>query len=238
MWQQVGLTLALTSGLPDDTLPEVVETLLTRLKQLGLHASGLSLDKGFGSGPVMGSLQPVRPSALLAGPLRGKPAGIPARGQGPRGRFTPNYPFTDGTTARLVRVDTRVPDPKSNRQQRNWRAFVLVLLDWTPRPVYRNYRRRFGIESAYRLLRQLKVLTNCRNPAWRFFRFGLGLLLQKVWVLARGWFTRRPGKGRHKLIPSLLRFARFRKLLGRAIERFHPPPLAVSVFASSQSVIH
>jgi hypothetical protein len=66
----------------------------------------------------------------------------------------------------------------------------------------------------------------------------LGLLMQNIWVLARWLFTRRPGKGRHKLIPALLRFATFRKLLVRAVERFYPPPLAISVFVSPQSVIH
>jgi hypothetical protein len=84
----------------------------------------------------------------------------------------------------------------------------------------------------------MKVMTNSRNPALRFFLLGLGLLMQNVWVLARWLFTRRPGKGRYKLIPLLLRFDRFRKLLVRAVERFYPPPLAVSVFVSPQSVIH
>jgi len=88
------------------------------------------------------------------------------------------------------------------------------------------------------MLRQVKVLTNSRNPALRFFFLGLGLLMQNVWVLARWLFTRRPDKGRHKLIPALLRFASFRKLLVRAVERFYPPPLAVAVFVSPQSVIH
>jgi IS4 transposase len=88
------------------------------------------------------------------------------------------------------------------------------------------------------LLHQVKVLTNSRNPALRFFLLGLGLLMQNVWVLVRWLFTRHPGKGSYKLIPALLRFARFRKLLVRAVELFYPPPLAVSVFVSPQSVIH
>jgi hypothetical protein len=87
-------------------------------------------------------------------------------------------------------------------------------------------------------LRQVRVLTNSRNPALRLFFFSLGLLMQIVWVLARCLFTRRPGEGRPKLIPSLLRFDRFRKLLLRAVERFYPPPLAITVFVSPQSVIH
>lgn len=238
IWRQVRLTLALTYVLPEDDLPGVVERLLQRLGQVGLHATVLYLDKGFCSGDILRHLQRVRQAAVLACPIRGKTGGIRGLCQGQRGSFTSDYTFTDGTSARLTLVDTRVRDPKTQRKQRKWLAFVTVLLDWTPRQVYSKYRRRFGIEASYRLLRQVKVLTNSRNPALRFFFFGLGLLMQNVWVLARWLFTRRPGKGRHKLIPSLLRFAVFRKLLVRAVERFYPPPLAVSVFLSPQSVIH
>ena len=143
-----------------------------------------------------------------------------------------------GTTARLTLVDTRVHRSKTKRKQRKWLAFVLVNLDWTPHQVYSNYRRRFGIEASYRILRQVKALTNSRNPAFRFFLLGLGLLMQNVWVWVRWLLTRRPGKGRHKLIPTLLRFDRFRKLLVRAVERYYPPPTAIAVFVAPQSVIH
>jgi hypothetical protein len=237
IWREVRLTLALTYVLPEDDLPGVVERLLQRLGYVGLHATVLYLDKGFCSGEVIRYLQRTQQAAVLACPIRGKQGGIRALCQG-RGSFATNYTFTDGTVAGLVLVDTRVPDPKTKRKQRKWLAFVTVHLDWTSRQVYAKYRRRFGIEASYRMLRQVKVLTNSRNPALRFFFLGLGLLMQNVWVLARWLFTRRPGKGRYKLIPSLLRFDRFRKLLVRAVERFYPPPLAVAVFVSPESVIH
>lgn len=238
IWREVRLTLALTYVLPEDTLPQVVEKLMTRLEQVGLHALVLYLDKGFCSGAVIRFLQSIQQAAVLACPIRGKQGGIRALCHGRHGSFTTPYTFTDGTTAHLVLVDTRVPDPKTKRKQRKWLAFVLVQLDWTPHQVFTKYRRRFGIEASYRILRQVKVLTNSRNPALRFFFLGLGLLMQNIWVLARWLFTRRPGKGRYKLIPSLLRFDRFRKLLVRAIEHYYPPPLAISVFVLPQSVIH
>ncbi|MDX1990750.1 MAG: hypothetical protein SF029_00075 [bacterium] len=237
IWREVRLTLALTYVLPSDTLPKVVEKLLDTLKQVGLHATVLYLDKGFCSGEVIRALQARQQAAVLACPIRGKTGGIRALCQG-RGSFNTDYTFTDGTTARLTLVDTRVPDPKTKRKQRKWLAFILIHLDWTPHLVFSKYRRRFGIEASYRMLRQVKVLTNSRNPALRFFLLGLGLLMQNVWVLSRWLFTRRPGKGRHKLIPALLRFDRFRKLLVRAVERYYPPPLAIGVFVSPQSVIH
>ena len=185
----------------------------------------------------MDYLQRSGQSAILACPIRGKQGGIRALCQG-RGSFSTDYTFTDGTHVHLVLVDTRVRDPKTKRKQRKWLAFVLVHLDWSPKQVFSQYRRRFGIEASYRILRQVKVLTNSRNPALRFFLLGLGLLMQNVWVLARWLFTRRPGKGRHKLIPSLLRFVCFRKLLVRTIERFYPPPWVLPVFASPQFVFH
>ena len=237
IWREVRLTLALTYVLPEDNLPDVVEKLLKQLKRVGLRATVLYLDKGFCSGEVIRALQRTQQAAVLACPIRGKQGGIRALCQG-RGSFSTDYTFTDGTLAHLTLVDTRVADPKTKRKQRKWLAFVLVHLDWTPHQVFTKYRRRFGIEASYRMLRQVKVLTNSRNPALRFFFFGLGLVMQNVWVLARWLFTRRPSKGRHKLIPSLLRFDRFRKLLVRAVERFYPPPLAISVFVSPESVIY
>lgn len=237
IWREVRLTLALRYVLPEEDLPSVVEGLLQRLRHLGLHATVVYLDKGFCSGNIIRYLQRTRQAAILACPIRGKQGGIRSLCQG-RGSYTTDYTFTDGTSARLALVDTRVCNPKTKRKQRKWLAFVLVNLDWTPAQIYRKYRRRFGIEASYRLLRQVKVLTNSRNPALRFFLLGLGLLMQNIWVLVRWLFTRRPGKGRHKLIPSLLRFDRFRKLLVRAVERYYPPPLAISVFVSPQSVIH
>jgi hypothetical protein len=237
IWKDVRLTLALRYVLPDEALPDVVNGLLDRLEQIGIHATVLYLDKGFCSGEVIRSLQHRKQAALLACPIRGKRGGIRGLCHGP-GSYLANYTFTDGTRARLALVDTRVFDPKLKRKQRKWLAFVCVNLDWSPHLVFARYRRRFGIEASYRMLRQVKVLTNSRNPALRFFFLGLGLLMQNVWVLARWLFTRRPGRGPYKLIPHLLRFAAFRKLLVRAVERFYPPPLVIDVFVSPQSVIH
>lgn len=194
IWREVRLTLALTYVLPEDDLPGVVQRLLQRLRHLSFQAMVLYLDKGFCSGELIRYLQRTQQAAVLACPIRGKQGGLRALCQG-RGSFSTDYTFTDGTTARLTLVDTRVPNPKTRRKQRKWLAFVLVHLDWTPRQVYRKYHRRFGIEASYRLLRQVKVLTNSRNPALRFFFLGLGLLLQNVWPWPAGCSPVVPVKG-------------------------------------------
>jgi hypothetical protein len=128
-----------------------------------------------------------------------------------------------------------VPD-KTQRKPRKWLAFVRpflwkgVNLTWTPHQVYQNYRRRFGVECSYRLLRQVKALTNSRNPALRFFLLGWAGDAKRLGVAALAVYCR-PGKGRYQLIPTLLRFDRFRKLLIRAIEVLFPPLRMVLVYA-------
>jgi len=51
-------------------------------------------------------------------------------------------------------VATLVPD-KDGKRRRKWLLFVTPGIDWKPKTVYRRYRRRFGIESSYRMLRQM-----------------------------------------------------------------------------------
>jgi hypothetical protein len=70
--------------LPNHRRAAVVQKLLTRLAQVGVHASGLYLDKGFCGGEVIRYLQKQRLAALLAGRLPGKQGGLRAwwRGRG------------------------------------------------------------------------------------------------------------------------------------------------------------
>jgi IS4 transposase len=137
----------------------------------------------------------------------------------------------------MVLVATLVPD-KSGHKRRKWLLFIVLDLDWTPRQVYRQYRRRFGIEASFRLLRQAKALTTSQNPALRFFLLGLALIIQNVWVKLRWLLTRRPGRGRQPVVAPLLRFDRFRRLLIRAVEAFYQVLMSVSVYHSPKSVIY
>lgn len=236
IWREVRLTLALTYVLPEDDLAQVVLRLLQRLQQLGIHATVLYLDKGFCSASVIRVLRQQRQAAILACPIRGRKGGTRALCQGRRS-YRAAYTFTDGTTVDMLVVATLVPD-KSGHKRRKWLLFIVLDLDWTPRQVYRKYRRRFGIEASFRLLRQARAMTTSQNPALRFFLLGLALIIQNVWVKLRWLLTRRPGKGRQPVVAPLLRFDRFRRLLIRAVEAFYEVLMSVSVYHSPKSVIY
>lgn len=217
MWRQVRVTLAVTYVLPEDSTEGVVQRLLERMKQLGLRPSVLYMDKGFCTGSVIAYLQQERLPALLACPIRGKKGGIRGRCHGKRA-FMTEYTFTDGTVVRLALLPTRVPH-KTGKRRLKWIAYVVIHLDWSPAKCYQRYRRRFGIESSYRQLAQVRARTTSSNPALRFLLLGLGFLLLNCWVYLRFASTRVLERGPARWVAALFQLPRFIAFLRRAIER-------------------
>ncbi|GAB5494856.1 MAG: hypothetical protein Phog2KO_50710 [Phototrophicaceae bacterium] len=104
--------------------------------------------------------------------------------------------------------------------------------------VKRAYRRRFGIECSYRQLRRLRIITNSRNPAFRFFVLGFGLLLVTIWAHLRWLFCRVKGRGRPRIDETRMRLQLFIGLLRRAVEQLYGVLMAITTHHPPQSVIY
>jgi putative transposase len=237
IWRQVRLTLAVTYVLPEHSTLSVVKTLLQRVNKLKFHATVLYLDKGFCCGEVIQYLQTQKQAAILACPIRGKEGGTKALCKG-RKSYRMSYTLTDGTTVEMVMVAT-LPKQRGGKRQRKWLAYVVLFLpDWTPKQVKRAYRRRFGIECSYRQLRRLRIITNSRNPAFRFFVLGFGLMLVTIWAHLRWLFCRVKGRGRPRIDETRMRLQLFVGLLRRAVEQLYGVVMAIPTHHSPQSVIY
>jgi hypothetical protein len=236
IWKQVRLTLAVRYVLPEDETLAVLQCLLEQLKELDIHGRVLYLDKGFASGPVIRYLQEQHQAAILACPIRGKDGGTHALCQGQRSYTTP-YTFSDGTQVTLALKASLVPD-KTGKRRRKWLAFIVIELEWSVEQVYQQYRRRFGIEGSYRLLRRVRATTTSRNPAVRFFLLAVGLVLENCWVFLRWEFARLKARGPRRVEEARLRFHRFTHLLIRAIEQVYGTVMAIPASQSPQSVIY
>lgn len=134
-------------------------------------------------------------------------------------------------------VATLVPG-KSGKRRRKWVLFIVIHLDWPPHQVYDHYRRRFGIECSYRLLRRVRALTTSLNPAVRFFLLGIGLVLVNTWVFLRWEFARVLGPGPRRADLVRFRFHRFVRFLVRAIEDSYGVVTSIPTHISPQSVIY
>jgi len=236
IWRQVRLTLAVRYVLPEDDTLEILKFLLKRLKTLGFQAKVLYMDKGFASTGIMQYLTTQQQPAIIACPIRGKNGGTRALCHG-RSSYSTKYTFTDGIQTTIAMKASLVPNA-SGKLRRKWLAFILILLDWKPDKVYEEYRRRFGIECSYRMVRRVRASTTSRNPALRFFLLGVGLILLNAWVFLRWTFSRRMGRGPRRVDVTRFRLNRFSKFLIRTVEEIYGTISAVSTHISPQSVIY
>jgi len=236
IWRQVRLTLAVHYVLPDEEALEVLKKLLKRLKKLGFEAKVLYLDKGFASTAIIKYLTEEHQPAIIALPIRGKEGGTRALCHG-HSSYTTAYTFTNGTQTTVAMKASLVPD-QTGKRRRKWLVFIVILLDWSVEKIYQEYRRRFGVECSYRLLRRVRATTTSRNPALRFFFLSIGLILTNAWVFLRWEFARLMAAGPRRVNQQLFRFHRFRKLLIRTIENRYGTISAIPTFQSPQSVIY
>lgn len=234
MWRGVRVTLALTYVLPKESTLSILQRLLQRQEELGIHPKVLYLDKGFCSGDIIRYLNDeAKLPALIACPIRGKKGkgGTRALCKG-RSHHRTSYTFTDGTTADLAVVPTLKRNKKTSKQQRTWLLYVLIHLDWSAKKAQQRYRRRFGIESSFRQLGQVRAHTNSRNVALRFFYLALALLLVNLWVFLRCLSSRAVGRGPFRLEANRFRLARFSAFLRRAIEDAYGTTMSIPIYSA------
>lgn len=236
IWRQVRLTLAVRYVLPEEKTLEILKFLLKRLKKLGFKAKVLYMDKGFSSTAIIQYLTAQQQPAIIACPIRGKTGGTRALCRG-RSSYSTKYTFTDGTQTTVAMKASLVPNA-SGKLRRKWLAFILILLDWQTDKVYDEYRRRFGVECSYRMLRRVRASTTSRNPSLRFFLLGLGLILVNAWVFLRWTFSRLMHRGPRRVDVSRFRLNRFTKFLIRTVEKIYGTISSVPTHLSPQSVIY
>ena len=64
-----------------------------------------------------------------------------------------------------------------------------------PLQVYHEYRRRFGIETSYRLMNLVRARTTSKSPTLRLFYVGLALTMLNLWLFVKWTFVSRPRRG-------------------------------------------
>lgn len=220
------VTLSVRFVLPGDQTLDVLKDLLRNLRQSRLKVSCLYLDKGFSTVSVFDYLQQAGQSALIACPIRGKSGGTRALCKG-RKSYCTSHRFGAGKenqfTAHVAvcRVFTTSKRTGRNAQRVEWMIFVQINLNLTPQRCRRRYRRRFGIETSYRLSNRLLGWTSSANAAYRFVLIGLSFILVNVWVHLSWLYTQVARRGGRYLAKELFRQTRFIKFLIRALERLY-----------------
>jgi Transposase DDE domain len=229
MQRDVRLTLAVVFVKPGDDKVTLLTRLLTRVRAVGVRLRCLFADKGFCAIPVLRWLQAQRIPAIIAAPIRGKQGGTRALCQG-RASYRTTHTFQSAEHGELtvpVAVVRTYHRRRSGCRVGAWLLYVCLDVTDPPPRIRQRYRRRFGIESSYRLMEQVRARTTSPNAALRFVLIGVALLLINIWIRLHWQFLRVPGQGPRRVARGAFRLERMMRFLTRAIERYYGVVTAV-----------
>jgi hypothetical protein len=229
MLHDVRLTLAIVFVKPKMDKLTVLKRLFSALQAAQIRIKCLYADKGFCCIPVLRYLSRRRIRAIMAMPIRGKQASSRALCRGPKSYWT-SYTLQSAEEGKLTSTCGSRAHLSASSVGPAPIALVAVRGSGSGEPllhVRRRYRRRFGIETGYRLIEQVRARTTSPNPALRFVLMGVALLIVNMWIRLHWLYLRLPGRGPRRVARWRFRFDRMRGFLTRAIERFYGVSSAV-----------
>jgi putative transposase len=210
----------------DDDVLTVLKRLLARLKEIGLRCSRLYLDRQFYCVPVIRFLQ-TQPFVSIMPVIR--------RGERMKALFKGNKSYRTTYTMRSQQYGEVTFDVwivccyrKGRRGKHGIERLGYVVigdLPWNPIQVRDGYRRRFGVETSYRLMNQVRARTASQDPNRRLLYVALAFLLVNLWTYLKWRYLRRGQRVYHKLLP----LAKLATFLSRAVEAIHGVKLSVAL---------
>jgi putative transposase len=201
--------VALTPYDPGDDKAALVRRLLRQAAGNGFAPRYVLMDRGFWAAAVFRYLQQAHYPFLIPVLARGKKATTPGGPTGTRVFFhgckTGWYRYRVTERRERVHATLTILVQRRNwggRQHRHgryvwaygmWRMKISTLA-W----VHACYRRRFRIESSYRLLETARGRTSSRDEGWRLWYVVLAVVLLNIWLQLRRQATGRGGAGRRE----------------------------------------
>jgi len=171
-----------------EEMADIVRWLLKRLKALKFRIRRVFLDKGFCSKPVFKVLDQHKVSFVTPIPVRGKSGGVRTlfQGKSRKTSYTFNSPKHGRYMVQAV-VIQRYSKGRYGRHKSKWFAYAVSGLSAgiLPAQVFELYRQRFGIESSYRQMNQVRARTSTRNPVIRLLLVGLAFVLFNLYIALR-----------------------------------------------------
>ena len=211
-------TLALTWVRRHESTVVVLRRLLTRIQEIDVKIRRLLLDRAFFNVPVIAYLQGERLPFLMPAMFRGrrpKQKGIKTGLHWIKRQKAGWYPHTLKNRQRTATISVCVAyRTHRNRKDRKRVQQKLLFGAWrvhgSPTEIRERYRKRFGIESSFRQMRQARIYTCTRNPHLRLVFVAVALILRNLWVWIHATIL---AEGRGDDMTLRLERLRFKRLL-------------------------
>jgi len=208
--------VALTYVRRHESTVTVLRRLLAIIREIKLKIKRVLLDRAFFNVPVVTFLKEENLPFLMPVMFRGrkpkKPAtkGLHWLKRQAAGWYQHTMKSGKQQTTVSVCVGYRRHRNRKDKQVRQKLLFAAWRVRGTPVETRERYRRRFGIETSFRQLRQARIYTCTRNPQLRLLFVAIALLLRNLWV----WIHQtRLAEGSGPSITMHLERLRFKRML-------------------------
>lgn len=215
-------TLGVVLMRQDEKAQDVVQRLLTRGEQLGLRLKRLYLDRGFDNNGLITFLKKQPFPTIIPLVVRGKHGGSRALMVGRKSYITTydRQSTIYGQETLTVHIACQYSKGKYNRHGIFRFAYIVIgSLKHQPAQIVQEYRRRFGIETSYRLMNTMRARTTCKIAAFRLLLVVLAFLCLNLWQFVKWMYLFIPKTGPRNVLHHLLPLARWRLWLWEMIKQ-------------------
>jgi hypothetical protein len=215
-------TLAVTLMRKSDKALDVLKRLLRRGQMVGLRPKRLYLDRGFDNNAVVAYLKRQGFPCIIALAIRGKTGGTRGLCKGRKSQQVRYRRESREYGRQSLPLFIVCKYSKGHYRRRGVRYFAYILigqLKMSARQVFEEYRRRFGIETTYRLMNTMRARTSSRSAALRLFLVAVALLLLNLWAYVKWQILFRSHPGPRQVLHHLLPLARWRLWLWEMVKQ-------------------
>lgn len=196
-------TLAVRYVKKNTSKVEILELFRRTIQEFDIHIKTLYIDRGFCSVEVINYLKRRHIRAVIAVPQKGKKNGVKSLLGGRKSRIV-KYTMISGQGKNAKSADfdlaivCKYTKNKYGRKGSAYFTYALINVKMNPRECYQKYRKRFGIESSYRMMDAARARTSSRSPKLRLIYVGVSLILQNAWIYLNWTYMRERKQGVRK----------------------------------------
>jgi putative transposase len=211
-------TLAVKYCRKGESLTDVIEFMLSEVADAGFSVKRLYIDKQFYTIDVINYLQREKKIPFII------PCALRGKGGRLRELFTGRMSYSTRYTMRSkgkeatfqVNIVVKYSKGKYDRHGVEYFAYAVYGMDIPVESTYKEYRKRFGIETSHRLMNTARARTSSTNPVLRLLYVGIGFLLMNLWIYVHWMYLSVRRKGGRE--PVQWAFKTMLRQVGRRIE--------------------
>lgn len=225
------LTVAVAYWQAGESVKSLFDRLMARVQALSLRLKRLLLDRQFCTVALVRYLQEQPFQTIMPVPARSDHLKhiLDTATHSYRASYT-MCSAQDGAVTMPLYVLGFYLNGRYGKYGHEFHLFTVLGQPWRGRltRLGRKFRTRFGIESSYRQMNQVRIRTSSPDPTLRLFFFTIAFLLLNLWRVLTWQCLAVPRRGGRYVNESLFRFRTFINFLANAISEVLHPIRAVS----------